>query len=179
MLSRPPQTHLGLIREMSLYFTTFLGNLVRSLVAQLILVIISYYNEFVAKVFLQVWLLYFETSSAEEPVQFVEFVQNKLQQKIALQQSDTLQYVAELIHKICVDFLLYDKTLKSVQLGKTVVVKALKDFPCNSYMLRTGLLSNRFNIQTNVTSSIWTSLYTSLVRRKGPCKSFVISHIYI
>ena len=136
---------------------------------------VSYYNEFVAKVFIQVWLLYFETNNTEEPVKFVKFVQNKLNQKIALQQSDTLHYVIELIHKISIDFLLYDQSLKSIQLGKTVLIEALNDYPCNFYLLRTGLLSNNFNIQTNVTSSVWKALYTSLVRRKVPCKSFVIS----
>ena len=136
---------------------------------------VTYYNEFVVKVFMQVWLLYFESDCVEEPVKFVQFICNKLAQKKKLTQCDTLDYVIESTHKIKIDLLLYDQSVNSIQLGKIEVAEALKDYPCNSYLLQMGVLSNKFNIQTNVTSSSWKSITTSLMRNKFPSQSFVIS----
>ena len=136
---------------------------------------VTCYNEFVVKVFMQVWLLYFETDCVEESVKFVQFICNKLVQKKKLTQCDTLNYVIEIVYKIEIDLLSYDHSVNSIQLGKTEVAEALKNYPCNSYLLRRGVLSNKFNIQTNVTSSTWKSITTSLMGNKIPSQSFAIS----
>ena len=136
---------------------------------------VTYYNEFVVKVFMQVWLLYFETDCVEESVKFVKFICNKLVLKKKLTQCDTLNYVIESVHKIEIDLLSYDHSVNSIQLGKTEVAEALKDYPCNAYLLKNGVLSNKFNIQTNVTSCTWKSITTSLMMNKFPSQSFTIS----
>ena len=133
------------------------------------------YNEFVSRIFIQVWLLYFETGNTVESVDFVHFVRNKAQQKVNQEKDDRVNYLIEMLYKIVVDLLLYDGAINSVQSGQSVLAAAMKDYPCNYYLLRTGILNNKFNIQTNVTSSIWKSITTSMMENKIPCQSFVIS----
>ena len=137
---------------------------------------VTYYNEFTARVFIHAWLLYFGTGDPRDSYQFIEFVIERLQQnEISQKLKYPLQYVIELLHKIRIDMLLYDGSIKSIQMGKNAISAGLSVFPCNTYLLENVLLSNNLNIRTNVSSFIWRSVSTSLLKKKTPCQSYAIS----
>ena len=139
---------------------------------------VTYLNELSARVFIQTWLLYFGTGDTEEPNQLIEFVMQRIETNGTNGKSESSwQYVIETLQKIRIDLLLYDGSLKSKQVGKNVICKALNQFPCNIYLLQNVLLSNQFNIPTNVSSSHWRSITTSIMSKKIPCQSYVISII--
>jgi len=104
----------------------------------------------------------------------IEFVIIKLQQKVTLH-IDPLHCIIEILNKIRIDLLLFDGSLTSSQKSKNALMAAFSNFPCNEYFLKVGILSNRINIHANVSDSTWRSITTSLVAKKTPCQSYVIS----
>ena len=135
---------------------------------------VTYYNEFTARVFAQVWLMYFQARDTKDSDRFIEFVIIKLQQKVTLH-IDPLHCIIEILNKIRIDLLLFDGSLTSSQKSKNALTAAFSNFPCNEYFLKVGILSNRINIHANVSDSTWRSITTSLVAKKTPCQSYVIS----
>jgi hypothetical protein len=136
---------------------------------------VVYYNEFTTRVFIHVWLLYFESSGTDDSDQFIDFIIKKLQQMMNSHKFGGLEYILEVMYKIQIDLLIYEGSTKSIQKCRTALVAAYKEFPCNAYLLQIGILSDACKIQANVSSHFWRSLSTSLTRHKTPCQSYVIS----
>ena len=136
---------------------------------------VSYFSEFTARTFIQAWLLYFKTGDTESSDEFTKFVIDRLQRIDPLNEHESSNYVLESLHKIRLDLLLYDGSIKSIQRGQHAFCSSIKVFPCNNYILENVFLLNKLNIQANISTSLWRAILSTLVRNTTPNQAYVIS----
>ena len=106
---------------------------------------VSYFSEFTARTFIQAWLLYFKTGDTESSDKLTKFVINRLQRTDPLNENESSNYVLESLHKIRLDLLLYDGSIKSIQRAQHAFCSSIKVFPCNYYILENVFLLNKLN----------------------------------